>query len=434
MNIDTVNQRLLLGVTDEYGIFPHLDRLAHSSFIFNLDFGLNELPLDPGILLIRGARQYGKSTWLEGQLKETIVRFGPGSAFYLNGDMLSSAEEFRSKLLVLTESFPPNVKVKRIFIDETTMIPKWEYVLKHLVDRGKLNDVLLVTTGSKATDLRRGAEKLPGRKGKHKRSSYLFTPLGYREFKRVCGTHLGEKTLLAYLLSGGSPVAGAELAATGSLPEYVIELVRDWIEGEIAASGRQRSALLNIAKTLFRFGGTAVGQAKLAREAGLANNTVAAGFIELLSDLGCVIPAYPFDWDRQILMLRKPCKYHFTNLLVAVAYHPARVRTVDDWKQLSWHDQGNWYEWVVAQELIRRSALQGVDLLAPLAFWQSSEHEIDFVTFEKECIEVKRGNAGPFEFNWFNRQFNKRTLIVISNHHFETKTLRGITLEDFLLS
>jgi hypothetical protein len=72
-------------------------------------------------------------------------------------------------------------------------------------------------------------------------------------------------------------LACAELAANRRLPEYAIEITRDWIFGECAASGRSRAALLGVFECLHRFGGTPVGQAKLAREAGLANNTVAAG-------------------------------------------------------------------------------------------------------------------------------------------------------------
>jgi DNA-directed RNA polymerase specialized sigma24 family protein len=59
----------------------------------------------------------------------------------------------------------------------------------------------------------------------------------------------------AYLLSGGSPVACAELAASRRLPEYVLELTRDWVLGEFAASGRPRSSLLGIMECLHRFAG-----------------------------------------------------------------------------------------------------------------------------------------------------------------------------------
>ena len=77
----------------------------------------------------------------------------------------------------------------------------------------------------------------------------------------MCGPTLGDDTLHAYLLSGGSPVACNELAAAGRIHEYVIEMTRDWILGEFAASGRPRASLLGVIECLFRFGGTPVGQA-----------------------------------------------------------------------------------------------------------------------------------------------------------------------------
>jgi predicted AAA+ superfamily ATPase len=59
-----------------------------SSGFFNWDFGLAELPREAGIIVIRGPRQYGKSTCLEYQLRETLRQFGPGTALFLNGDYI----------------------------------------------------------------------------------------------------------------------------------------------------------------------------------------------------------------------------------------------------------------------------------------------------------------------------------------------------------
>ena len=169
-------------------MFPHLFRLEQFPFVFEIDFGLQILPIEPGILLIRGPRQYGKSTWLESQVVETIKQFGPGSAFILNGDFLPNAEALADQLETLALSFPVTAKVKRIFVDEITSLKNWEIALKRLVDNGTLRGILVITTGSKATDLRRGAERLPGRKGRLKRTSYLFTPISYSAFHKVCHT------------------------------------------------------------------------------------------------------------------------------------------------------------------------------------------------------------------------------------------------------
>lgn len=432
MDINTINIKLSQGEIDHRGVFPHLERLKSMSYVFDIDFGLQELPIEPGILLIRGARQYGKSTWLEQQIYNTIQQFGAGTAYYLNGENIPGENALENELENVIAAFSKQASVRRVFIDEITAIPRWEIVLKRMVDRGKLSRVLVVTTGSKATDLRRGAERLPGRKGKLARTTYLFTPVSYREFQKKCGKDLQSKALLVYLLSGGSPIACSELAATGIIPEYVIELVRDWIEGEVAASGRTRSSLFNIMTVLFHLGGSPVGQAKLAREAGLANNTVASGYVEILSDLGCIVPAYPWDADRKLLILRKPCKYHLTNLLAAVTYHSAQIRCLDDFLLLPEKAQGVWYEWLVAQELLRRSAIKGKEILAPLSFWQGKEHEIDFVESPDHFVEVKRGKCSAVEFGWFPRQFPKKRLTVINSATFETEKIRGITMEDFL--
>lgn len=434
MDIDLINQNLATGNIDYKTMLPHVYRLSQAPYIFPHHFGLEELPTEPGILMIRGARQYGKSTWLEQQLIQTIKKYGAGSAYYLNGDFLADAKMLSEKLEDLAASFSKDTPIRRIFIDEITAIDDWETALKKLVDNGTLRNVLIITTGSKATDLRRGAERLPGRKGKLDKTNYLFTPISYQSFYKTCHGKLKDKTLNAYLISGGSPVACSELAENGFIPEYVIQLVKDWVEGEIAKEGRHRSALLNLLGVLFRFGGTPVGQAKLAREAGLANNTVAQGYIEILNDLGCVIPSYSFDIQKNNLILRKPCKYHFMNLLAAITYHPAQIRSPDDFEKLSEKEQGIWYEWLISQELQRRNALRGKDVLMPQAFWQSKEHEIDFYDHHEKFIEVKRGQSNALEFAWFARQRFKDKLTIINKNTFATNNVNGISLHDFLLT
>lgn len=433
MDIQTLNTKLAEGAIDQPGMFGHLDALKKAPFIFDIDFGLKALPCEPGILMIRGARQYGKSTWLEQALIKTVKEFGPGSAYYLNGENILTIDGLEAACQTLIAAFSKTAAVKRIFIDEITAIVGWEIALKRMADRRELEDVLVITTGSCATDLRRGSEKLPGRKGKLARTNYLFTPISYQEFQRVCGKKCGKKTFLSYLLSGGSPIACAELAANGVIPEYLITLVRDWVEGEVARSGRSRNSLVNIMRGVFRFACTPVGQAKLAREAGLSNNTVAHNYIELLNDLGCIVPAYPWDQDRKQLILRKPCKYHISNLLVALAYHPSNVRTIDDFLALPDRMQSPWYEWLVAQELQRRSAIEGTDILEPQAFWQSKAHEIDFVASNTILIEVKRGKTNPLEFAWFAQQFPRYHLTVVNQARFETSHVKAQTFEEFLL-
>lgn len=433
MNVGLINEALRIGNLDEEGVFPHLDTLKNARFIFRTHFGLEKLPVEPGFIAVRGPRQYGKSTWLESKLKQTVEEFGAGSGFYLNGDEIIDFTELMEKIRVLAGMFHPAASVRRIFIDEITAVHDWERAIKRLVDAGELRRVLLITTGSKASDLRRGIERMPGRKGKLDRNSYLFLPVSYSEFKNVCGPYLKAKTLLTYLLSGGCPIACRELAESGTLPEYVITLIREWILGEITASGRHREILLKIFEMLFRFGGTPVGYSKLARECAVANNTVAAGYIELLGDLLCVVPGFSWDYSRKITVHREPCKFQIINLLAMIAWHSTRVRSIHDFNALESKDQGKFWEWLVAQELWRQQALISNEPPSSLNFWKSKSHELDFVEDQNNFIEVKKGPTTPFEFNWFIRDFPKSAkLTVISQSKYETDRIRGITFEQFL--
>lgn len=434
MDNATINQHLAMGLFQMPGVLPHLAGLQELAFVFEQAFGLPKLPTEPGVILIRGPRQYGKSTWLEQQIALTITQFGKQTALYLNGDEIQDHTQLLNDIRMLIQLFTTKVKVKRLFIDEITAIPDWEKSVKRLIDGGELKDILLVTTGSKASDLRRGFERLPGRKGKLERTNYIFTPISYRTFKDKCGSLFKEDTIFAYILTGGSSIGANALATTGKLPEYVVSIIIDWILGEFAVHQRSRAHVMAILQSLYRMAGTPIGQAKLARESGLSNNTVAQGYMELFADLMTIIPAYAYDPDKKISIFRKPCKYHFINLLMAMCWHPKKPRTIEELKQLG-PDLGPIFEWTVAQEIWRKLCIEGREALPDhLHFWQSSEHEVDFVLPEQSTyIEVKSGAYLPNNFIWFLKCFNKQTLTVINQNSFDSQRIMGMTLEDFLL-
>ena len=136
----------------------------------------------------------------------------------------------------------------------------------------------------------------------------------------------------------------------------------------------------------------------------------------------------------RIELPRKPGKSPFVNLLVAVAWAPETLRCPGDFGALSPARQEVWLEWLVAQELYRRRALAGEAEPERLPFWQSNEHELDFVPSPNEYIEVKRGPVSPIKLAWFARAFPTARLTVICQTPFETDRMRGVTIQDFLHS
>jgi predicted AAA+ superfamily ATPase len=183
---------------------------------------------------------------------------------------------------------------------------------------------------------------------------------------------------------------------------------------------------------LHRFGASSVGQTKLAKEAGLANNTVAAGYVELLADLMVVGISDAWDAERKHEIPRKPAKFPFVNLLAAVAWAPDAPSSVSEFLALPEPRQGVWLEWLVAQELFRRAAVAGRAEPERLPYWQGGDHEVDFAG-KGEWYEVKRGKTSPMDFAWFPRVFPKGRLTVVCDAHWETDQVRAIRFEEFLL-
>jgi uncharacterized protein len=437
INVMDVNNRNLLfskGEIHHDDLWPKITEYREQPCTFRFSFGLDKLPTEGGIILIRGPRQFGKSTWLELELKQTLEEYGAGSAYFLNGDDITDADELETRVLEVVSLFHPKVAVQRLFIDEISAVPSWERALKRIADRGQLRNVLVVTTGSRAADIRRGSERLPGRKGKLARTEYLFTGISYKDFHAQFHDELGDNTWKAYLLSGGSPIAAMEIRQRERIPEYFFEIIRDWIIGELVRSGRSRQFLLALMRTLFVQGGSRTGYLKLARESGLANNTIAAEYVEQLSDLLAVVPSHQWDADKRVPLQRRPAKFHFVNLSVALAFSPNRMTHISEFDALVPQERAKWIEWLVAQELFRRQCIAGVEDPEALWYWASKEHEIDFVDVHENLYEVKAGRSGPLDFVWFTKTLPKRKLLVIGGGEFQSYAVKGITMEQFLLA
>lgn len=95
-------------------------------------------------------------------------------------------------------------------------------------------------------------------------------------------------------------------------------------------------------------------------------------------------------------------------------------------------DQGCWYEWLVAQELWRRAAIEGQEAPELLRHWSSKRHELDFVVGQHDYIEVEHGHTSPLEFAWFNDSLGQGELLVLGADRFDTARIRGRTLVKWL--
>lgn len=96
MDVNARNRPFSTGDLDREDLWPEITELEEQACSFRFSFDLEQLPAEAGVILIRGPRQYGKSTWLELKLRETFEELGRRSAYFVNGDDIADEGELEA--------------------------------------------------------------------------------------------------------------------------------------------------------------------------------------------------------------------------------------------------------------------------------------------------------------------------------------------------
>lgn len=251
---------------------------------------------------LRGPRQVGKSTDLKLLVRRALGEgVPPRQAVYLTLDLL---EDQPPAALVATVARALELAGWRvegprlILLDEVTATRHWRTAIKALWDEGRIDDDVVICTGSSAIDLAEGAvEGLPGRRGAGR--DMLVLPQDFASFARAVepsrgavppglGLTVGEiltedgraelysarvhlpvlrRALERYLLFGGLPAAVAEAASGASEPsEEVQRVMWDSLSREAQRRGAGIPAAQALLERIARSLGAKVSWSKVARE------------------------------------------------------------------------------------------------------------------------------------------------------------------------
>ncbi|MEW6063516.1 MAG: ATP-binding protein [Nanoarchaeota archaeon] len=161
-----------------------LRRLEEKSVFWNpkLKEKISLRPFSLNILI--GPRQAGKTTAIKLLIKDLLHDYEPKQIFYFSCDELTGQNE----VVELIETYLNIKKVEGfktsiILLDEITSPQNWTKAIKSLIDKGRLEDDVLIATGSNSVRVKREAEYFPGRRGAGKDAVML--PLSFRKFVEV---------------------------------------------------------------------------------------------------------------------------------------------------------------------------------------------------------------------------------------------------------
>ncbi|HEY5286539.1 MAG TPA: ATP-binding protein [Solirubrobacteraceae bacterium] len=310
---------------------PHLGLLGaqpvrlEADFVTNLDLG------SPGIHILRGPRQVGKSTDLKLLVERALTSgFPPRTVVYLALDLLegrhlSEMAGTVQRALDLADGDTPGL----LLLDEVTAVDGWQTAVKSLWDQGAIRKDVVVCTGSSAIDLQRGAaERLPGRR-RHG-VDHLSLPQSFAAFARALNADIptspkltvadlrsddGEAllrdmriyapmldgALVSYLRFGGLPAAVAEAASGAREPSQEIKRVLyDSLVRELQRKGASVPATHALLERVVRSLGSKISWSSMAREmdvplgrgTGPPSHQAVRDYIELLASGYFLFVAY----------------------------------------------------------------------------------------------------------------------------------------------
>ena len=272
------------------------------------------------IYTLRGPRQVGKTTLLK-KLIKNLLKNGvkPQSIFYYSLDL----ERRPKDILLIFQQFMEfsnayKIKIPRryVFLDEITLIKDWQYALKKIIDLGWGEKTSFLLTGSSTVDLRKGTERLPGRRGKVYQPDKVLLPMSFREFCDSQGFSLSlpfsrinlrelafhpskvykqiapfkvfypelQPFFERYLRTGGFPLAVESLSSSGEVTPDILEMLSSVVISDFEKLGKNRVILNQIIRRLYFTYTTPISWQSLGKRVDVASYNTIREYTELLAD------------------------------------------------------------------------------------------------------------------------------------------------------
>jgi len=396
----------------------HIKELSNFKYVYHPCM-LNEKFERSSVYTIRGPRQIGKTTFLKLVIREKLKNIPKESIFYWSCDNINSKNE----LIGLINEYADYCRVKEvkpefILLDEITNIKEWQKAIKFVVDNNIVEGICFILTGSNAIDLKKGTERLPGRRGKHGKDIF-YMPLSFREYVRMVNPMWFEehkadsynklrysssklKILFErYLITGGIPLVINEYELNKEIPNYIYELYYSWIIGDILKEGKNEQTLKEIVKSILICYSTPISWDSLAKRSSVKSHLTVSSYFELLSNLLVIFGCFFFDLSHNNVNYNKNKKIYFYDSFIIEMFSKKLNISVDREKII---------EGIVASNIKQKNILEEV-------YFTKIKKETDFVFRDKKAIEVKYQNNISKE-DFANKGYF-RDFKVLSKNTFE---------------
>lgn len=300
---------------------PHLHALSQLKYQYS-SLWWEQIDVHcPGIYILTGGRQIGKSTscklWIKSCLEQNL--FSPEQILYLPCDEIYDVKELAN---ILRSFLDPLLEAHQSFlliIDEVTFVKAWDRTIKALADAGYFRQGICLLTGSDTLILKEAAMRFPGRRGKANKTDFHLYPLSFSEYvklispKKQPSLESLQALFSTYLQCGGFLRAINDWAEQGEVLQATFATYEQWIRGDFLRQGKNEATLMAVLEALFTVGVSQVSYSTLTRKIGLISKETCIDYCRLLERMDVLIHLEAFDQNRKQGFPRKDRKFHFTD-------------------------------------------------------------------------------------------------------------------------
>lgn len=324
---------------------PQLSMLDDLPFVFESPLE-ERIPLStPGIYILTGGRQVGKSTLVKQIIRNLLGKeIAPELIFYLPCDTIETFDG----LMFHIESFKEELAGRRpffLFIDEITYVKNWDRAIKALADEGLFRNGSVLITGSDSVILKEAMMRFPGRRGEADEQDFHYYPLSFYDFVSLKDKPLAQKFLPArtsfhsslnidkrkidesalpaledhfntYLLTGGFLKTINNLASKQTIPSATYKTYIQWIVGDILKRGKQEKYLREITQALIKRLAKQITWNNLTADLSIDHHKTTADYVHLLERMDVVRVLSALREDKLRAAPKKAKKVHISDPFV----------------------------------------------------------------------------------------------------------------------
>jgi len=295
-----------------YSEDPHLRRAALQPFDYVSPLINTPEFLQPGIFMLTGGRQVGKTTllkqWIAKMLQEGSKN--AGDIAFLTGELIRDDTELRQDIMMLLEG---KTAPQTIIIDEVNYVKDWDKAIKFLADAGTLEDATLILSGSDSAILRDAMKRFAGRRGKANRVDFTYYPLSFAETVQLKAPDLQavieacrasgyaiippeytnqlsrlETLFQDYLTHGGYLTAISDWIRLGRIEPATFRTYAEWLRGDILKHNKQEKYLFEILRGIMQSYATQISWVSLSKSLSIEHHKTISDYASILEDMHAI--------------------------------------------------------------------------------------------------------------------------------------------------